>query len=97
MNFINNVEMAGFVGSVNPGMKAFSLCVNDTKKSEEGYIVVESTWITVVHRRDFQGIEKGASVHVKGRLALRQYTAADGTSRSSYHIEAASVSPVGAC
>lgn len=74
----------------------FSVATDYFYKDRDNQPVCEITWHQVLAWEgksitEIDNIDKGARVHVTGRLRQQRYTAADGTERISYEIIANSV------
>ena len=93
MEQLNKVEIRGIVGSVfvkdfgNTKIANFSVATEYAFKSRDGSAVIETTWHHVVawegeRIAPLDRLEKGAAVHVRGRLRNRKYVASDGTERT---------------
>ena len=105
MEQLNRVELQGTVGSVyvkdfgNTRCANFSLATNYVFKDREGCPVVETTWHRVV---TWQGegcpnldiIQKGAQLHVLGRIRRLKYVGADGEERETVEIVASKVESI---
>lgn len=84
MEYLNRVELTGVVGTVSRQVVGdaeivrFSLATEVSYKSNDGSSVVETTWHNVSAwgspKCQIDKIEKGAWVHVVGRLRQLQYT-----------------------
>lgn len=92
MEYINQVEIQGRVGSVHTAefsgrkITTMSVMTNTTENTIDGNRVIETDWHTV-KLIDFPiPIEKGAAVRVVGRLKNRRYTGTDGVERISVEI-----------
>lgn len=104
MEYLNKVEFAGVVGSVRINefgkskVANFSLCVESEFCKSDGTSIAETSWIQVVawdvRSVEFESIEKGANLKVKGRFRTCSYTSADGTDRYYYDVLAYSVNKI---
>ena len=97
MEYINKVELKGRVGTarnnvVNGSHVAnFSLITDIMYKTKDGTPVSEATWFNVAawEGKDVQmleKIEKGAIVHVWGRLRSSRFEGQDGTEKQVYEL-----------
>ena len=102
MEQINQIELKGNIGMVKVNEVAgnkvarFSLATNYVYKNKEGEGVVETTWHNIVAWEDcvhceFEKIQKGAPVHVFGRLRSVKFNGIDGTEKQIYEVIANSV------
>ena len=97
---INQVHLLGRCGQdpeirtvgQNNIMKAtFSLCTGGKYKTQDGREMDDTAWHNIVAWeskgvQDLDRIEKGAIVHVFGRLRTSRYTSADGTEKQYYEV-----------
>ena len=100
-NSINRVELQGRVGTVriqNAGgcvVASFSVMTEETYKATDGTVLCETTWhhVTAWKGKDvlLEGLERGALVHVEGRIRNSMYTASDGTERGYMEVMASSL------
>lgn len=92
MEYINNIELRGVVGTArlqaisNDVCANFSLMVEHSSKDSHGLQTVECNWFSVSAFQskvgaDIDKVGKGSHVYVKGRLRFRQYTDAFGQAR----------------
>ena len=97
MEFINKIELKGRVGTVRTnevnGTKVanFSLVTDYLYKNREGNPASESTWFNVVawdgkDILNIDRIEKGAIVHVNGRVRSTKFEGADGSEKHLYEV-----------
>jgi single stranded DNA-binding protein len=99
MEYINRIELKGRVGTVRTNevggnrVTNFSLITDYLYKTREGNAVSESTWFNItawegkdIH--DTDRIEKGAVVHVSGRIRSARYQGSDGSERQFYEVMA---------
>ncbi len=101
MEFINRIELQGYVGTAsitNVGdtrLARFSLCTQHSHSDRDGRMAIDVTWhnCTAWDSKSFDitKIQKGAAVHLTGRLRTQRYTAADGSDRTLYEVIAGSV------
>lgn len=105
MESLNKIEIRGIIGRVNvkevgdTKVANLSVATDYAYKSQDGGIVIETTWHNVVAWEgkeipNLDQLEKGSFVHVCGRLRNRKYIAADGTERTVCDIVAKLVEPV---
>ena len=89
MEFINKIELCGFVGNVTINtiggitMARFSLCVDNAYKDGTGNNIIEVTWFNCTawqqgKIKDLSDLRKGSPVHIKGRVRVQQYTDSEG-------------------
>ena len=97
MDYINRIELKGRVGTVrsnvvnNTRVCNFSLVTDFLYKTREGNPTSESSWFNVVawDGKDIinmDKIEKGAIVHVTGRLRSSKFEGSDGTEKQLYEV-----------
>ena len=79
-------------------MATFSVVTNYIYKGRDGSGIVETMWFNVVawkrpqSLQDFSKLQKGAVVHVTGRMREREYTTSDGTVKRTAEVIASKVS-----
>ena len=98
MEQLNKVELIGTVGSVyvkdfgNTRCANFSVATNYCFKDREGCPVIETTWHRIIVWQEqcpnLDIIQKGAQLHVLGRIRIQRYTGADGVERQAVEIVA---------
>lgn len=103
MEHINRIELVGVVGRdakiTNVGDSAvahFPMATNYAYKDKNGYAIVETTWHNV---RAWNGrkmpaledIKRGTWLHLTGRMRVFNFTAADGSERSSFEVLASEI------
>lgn len=103
---LNRIELVGVVGrdakitTVGDSAVAhFSMATNYAYKDKDGNAVIETTWHNV---RAWKGrkmpaledIKKGTRLHVTGRMRVFNFTAADGSQRSSFEVLAGEITIV---
>ena len=103
MEYLNKIELKGRVGQVNIINVAntrgahFSLLTQRIYKNNGGEAVIEDTWHDVTAWENegvmIDAIERGASLHVTGRIRFRRYAGPDGIERSTHDIDASIVEP----
>ena len=97
MEDINRIEIQGRVGTVrtnvvNETMVAnFSVATDHIYKNKDGAMVNETTWHNVVawagkDMPDLKKVEKGAPVHVIGRMRSTKFTSNEGVDKYFYEI-----------
>ena len=97
MECINRIELQGRVGSIRTNIVGsskvanFSLVTDYLYKGRDGAAISETTWHNIVawagkEMPDFDSINKGATIHVTGRVRTNKYTSADGTEKFFYEI-----------
>lgn len=104
MEMLNKVELVGIVGSSkssdfnNHSVVRFSLCSDYCFKNSIGEFVVESTWHSITwfprENVDSTFVERGAKVHVIGRLRNTKYMDNEGQERSFIEVLASDVNEV---
>lgn len=104
MEQLNRIELRGTVGSVyvkdfgNTKCANFSMATNYAFKDREGCPVIETTWHRVIAWQeqcpDMGIIQKGAQLHVQGRLRMRRYVDADGKDRDYVEVFASKVEAI---
>ena len=99
MEHLNRIEIRGRVGTVRTnevnGSKVanFSMITEYLYKTREGAAVSEDVWHNIVawsgkEIQNIDRIEKGAAVHVTGRLRTNRYTSSEGTEKVYYEVMA---------
>ena len=97
MEYINKIELLGKVGTVRSNIVNdnrvvnFSLVTDFLYKTREGNPVSEATWLNIVawegkEIKDADKIEKGATVHVHGRIRSSRFEGSDGTEKQVYEV-----------
>ena len=97
MDYINRIELKGRVGTVRSNVVNgsrvvnFSLITDFLYKTREGNAMSEATWFNIAawEGKDIQGLEqidKGAYVHVHGRIRSHKFEGSDGTERQFYEV-----------
>ena len=97
MDFINKIELQGRVGTVRTNVVNdskgvnFSLVTDFLYKTREGNPMSETTWFNVVAWEgkeiwNLDKIEKGASVHISGRVRSTKFEGADGNEKHLYEV-----------
>jgi single-strand DNA-binding protein len=104
MEQLNSIELRGTVGSVyvkdfgNTKCANFSMATNYAFKDRDGCPVIETTWHRVIAWQeqcpDMDIIQKGAQLHVQGRLRMRRYVDADGNDRDYVEVFANKVEAI---
>ena len=93
MDYINKIELQGFVGATRSNIigtnsvQNFSLMTEYMFEKSDKSIVCEATWHNIVVWNS-KAVNKGDYVRVIGRLRQQKYTAADGTERVYYEVVA---------
>ena len=99
MEQLNRIELRGYVGSArttNIGGKAMtrlSVATSCAYKSNDGSVMIETTWHNVVAwesdtTKECLDIQKGDTVFVCGRIKTSNYTCSDGMTRTSTEVVA---------
>lgn len=99
MEQLNRVELRGNVGFIRLQLVNekrvihLSVATNYVYKGRNGDPVIETTWHNVTAwdgkgMPDFTKIEKGAKVHIIGRIRSQRYTDNDGIERTVYDVAA---------
>lgn len=97
MEYINKIELKGRVGTVRSNVvngsrvANFSLITDFLYKTKEGVPMSEATWFNVAawEGKEVQmldQIEKGAIVHVWGRIRSSKFEGQDGTEKQFYEV-----------
>jgi len=97
MDYINRIELKGRVGTVRSNVVNgsrvvnFSLITDFLYKTREGNAVSEATWFNIAawegkDIQDLEQIDKGAYVHVHGRIRSHKFEGSDGTERQFYEV-----------
>ena len=106
MEHINKVELKGRVGTVRSNIANGSRVVNFSViteifyKTKDGTAVSEATWFNVAawEGKEVQmldKIEKGAFVHVSGRLRSSKFEGQDGSEKQFYELLATRLRVIG--
>jgi len=92
MKYINTIELAGIVGTCketlyqeNRRNVRFSLAVDAAESN-----TVATTWFNCSYWGN-SIIEKGQSIHIKGRMECRRYTDSEGKERVFYEVRVHSI------
>ena len=99
---LNKVELIGKVGTTritdvgDTRVVAFSVATNYAFREQDGSAVIETNWHNVAGIEEkvvgpLDGLKKGASVRVLGRLCMRRYTGEDGSLRSFVEVKASRI------
>jgi len=102
MEFLNRIELRGFVGNVRKQKVAdrtvvsFSLATDYAFTDAQSSHIIETTWHRCVawsseSNSDLENIAKGSRVYVAGRLRAQRYTDAAGNERTVYEVVASTV------
>lgn len=72
---------------------SFSVATNERRRDAAGEFQDRTTWFRVTTWRRLaelahQYLKKGSLVYIEGRLSLNEFTARDGTTRSSLEVQA---------
>jgi len=105
MEFLNKIEIRGVVGRAeintynDTQVCNFSVVTEYSTRDKEGNPAMDTVWFNVSawgdrNMPDFYEIQKGAWVHVCGRIRIRKYVTQDNEERSSLDVIARSVSLV---
>ena len=97
MEHINRIELKGRVGTVRSNIHNDSRVVNFTMvtdflyKNRNGEPISEATWFNIVawegkDVRDLEKVEKGACVHISGRMRTTRYTNSEGVEKQFYEV-----------
>lgn len=97
MEQFNKIELRGNVGYVRlqnvngKNVAHLSVATNYVYKGRNGEPVIETTWHNVTAWENkgipsLSSIDKGAKVHVIGRIRSQRYTDSDGIERTSYEV-----------
>ena len=106
MEFINRIELKGRVGTVrantvnNSRVVNFSLVTEHLYKTRDGNAASESTWFNVAAWEgkdilDMHKIEKGAVVHLTGRIRSSRFVGSDGADKHLYEVQASKLRVIG--
>ena len=99
---LNKVELIGIVGSVkhtnvqDTTHVRFSVATTYAYRDRDGNAVHETTWHNVscferACQNALSRLEKGAKVHVLGRIRICRYTSAEGEDKTMTEVVASSV------
>ena len=97
MEHINRIELKGRIGTVRSNthndsrVVNFSMVTDYLYKNRNGDPMSEATWFNVVawegkEISDFDKIEKGAVVHIHGRMRTTKYTNSEGVEKQFYEV-----------
>ena len=97
MEHINRIELKGRVGTVRSNtvnesrVVNFSLVTDLLYRNRNGEPISEATWFNVVAWEgkeifDLHKVEKGASVHLIGRMRTTKYTNSEGVEKQFYEV-----------
>ena len=97
MEFINKIELQGIVGTSTistvqaKNVARFSLLVEETFKSGEGDVLVQSNWFNCIAWQsekivDLTKIKKGKVLHLTGRVRMQSYADSSGANRYIWEI-----------
>ena len=81
---------------VNAKVANFSVATNHCYTAMDGCQVIDTTWFRIVAWesdtiKNLDQLQKGAAVHVIGRVRMQRYAASDGTERSVFEVIASEV------
>ena len=102
MESLNRIELRGIIGSVyvkdfvNAKVANISVATNYCYKAKDGCHVIDTFWFRIVAWegepiKNLDQIQKGAAVHVLGRVRMQRYTTTDGSERSFFEVIASEV------
>ena len=102
MEQLNKIEIRGIIGSVyvknfgNAKAANFSVATDYCFTAQDGCAVIETTWHRIVAWesdtiKNLDQLQKGAAVHVIGRVRMQRYAASDGSERSVFEVIASEV------
>lgn len=104
MEQLNKVDLRGIVGNVRiqdfdeTRMAKFGLATNYCYKDRDQSAVIETSWHNIVawegRKISLDRIEKGAKLHVIGRLRYQNYVGVDGVERRSVEILASEITVI---
>ena len=94
MEYINKIELQGFVGTVKritvgeSCNTRFSLCTQTMGQTSQGDTLIENTWFicSIWDASQANLIEKGSVVHCIGRLKQNSYLDNSGIERTTYEV-----------
>ena len=96
MEFINKVELQGYISQVSlttiqdHPVARFSMRIEYAYKNNTGMTIVDTTWFSCSafegENIDFSAIQKGNAVRVVGRLKERRYTDQEGVERRYFEV-----------
>ena len=97
MDHINRIELKGRVGTVRSNtfndnrVINFSLVTDFLYRTRSGEPISEATWFNIVawegrDIKELEKVEKGASVHLTGRLRTTKYTNSEGVEKQFYEV-----------
>lgn len=105
MEQMNRIELKGIVGSVRPGGTAdrraanFSLATSRAYTKKDGAAVIDTDWHNVVAWEggripSLDKIEKGAKLHIIGRMKYNKWTSSDGVERTDAEVQASQIETI---
>ena len=97
MEHINRIELKGRVGTVRSNthndsrVVNFSMVTDFLYRNRNGEPISEATWFNIVawegkDVRELDKVEKGASVHLTGRIRTTKYTNSEGVEKQFYEV-----------
>lgn len=96
MEYINNIELCGYIGTVSirnideNKMAKFSLMVEEAYKDRSGTVIIQTTWFfcTAWDKEgiDFSKIEKGNPVHLTGKVKMLKLVDNNGEDRTTWEV-----------
>lgn len=97
MEFLNKIELQGFVGNTKVDTIGetksvrFSLCVQQAYNAKDGVAVVDCTWFNCLawegeKVKDVTQIKSNDMVHLKGRVKAHSYVGADGVGKYTWEV-----------
>ena len=97
MEHINRIELKGRVGTVRSNthndsrVVNFSMVTDFLYRNRNGEPISEATWFNIVawegkEVRELDKVEKGASVHLSGRIRTTKYTNSEGVEKQFYEV-----------
>lgn len=102
MEQLNRIELKGIVGAIritpvgDKKVARFSMATNYAYQDREGNSVIETTWHNVSTWNgsecpDLGKLQKGAHVHVIGRICNMRYVDSNGCERTVHEVKASRV------
>lgn len=106
MEYLNRIELTGYIGSVNvrevgeSKVAHFQVCTcYKWWQKYDKHWVIETDWHSVKAWEgqkgiDFKAIEKGKAIHLVGRLKMNRYVDCENEEHISYEVIASKVEEV---
>lgn len=97
MEFINKIELCGYIGHINVSntqdkkVARFSLAIENAYKDAGGGVFVELSWFNCTAWEgkdiDLSKLEKGTMVHLTGRVKMQRYLSSSENERVTWEVQ----------